>query len=201
MNQIMKADDLRQPFLFIHSFFIIPVILSSDSLILLIITVFYLLLNIFFKQKISLLRLFLFTGAIVILNLSIPNGRVFLRILHFPVTTGALVKGIYKALLFDSLILVSNFSLAQPVALHGPIGLMIQNSLEFMNQMFQSIQKKSKKVDFFKYVDNLLLNLWDNHRAMNTNKIFRLNFAFLFYFYIIILVWIVCFVSKISLFF
>jgi len=62
--------------------------------------------------RIRILPPLLTVSGIILFNLLVPFGRVLIEIPHFPVTEGALLTGIEKALVFEGLLFLSRWTLS-----------------------------------------------------------------------------------------
>lgn len=82
-------------------------------------------------------------AGIVLFNLAIPTGKVFVAVLGLPLTEGALKTGLSKATVMIGLIALSQFSLRSDLRLPGWMGGLIGRSFYY----FELIMSQSRRID------------------------------------------------------
>ncbi|MDR2632033.1 MAG: hypothetical protein LBC51_00215 [Treponema sp.] len=97
-------------------------------------------------------------GAIVLFNLLVPYGKVLARLGAFPITLGALLGGLHKALTLEGLILLSKASIRADLCLPGFFGSLLSESF----RIFERISRRKALITrrhFIEGIDQLLLEL------------------------------------------
>jgi heptaprenyl diphosphate synthase len=109
------------------------------------------------KRNSLVITLFI-TVSIVFFNLLVPYGKVLFRLWTFPVTQGALLTGLEKAITLEALIMLSRASIRSDLQLPGTFGSLIAESF----RIFEELIANKKQFDWKKpieSIDTILLKL------------------------------------------
>lgn len=83
------------------------------------------------------------TASIVLFNLFVPFGKVLIAPLGIPITEGALVSGVKKALLLEGMIFISKWMLKSGISLPGKAGKLISQAFGIL----RNLSAQRKKID------------------------------------------------------
>ena len=92
---------------------------------------FFVLVNILFRRHIAFVPALLTCTAIVVFNLVPPLGRELFTIRGFPVTEGALLAGLDRAVTFEGLLLISKATVSRNLVLPGSLGRVISETFRY----------------------------------------------------------------------
>ena len=92
---------------------------------------FFVLVNILFRRRIALVPALATCTAIVAFNLVPPLGRELFTIWGFPVTQGALLAGLDRAVTFEGLLLISKATVSRDLVLPGSLGRVISETFRY----------------------------------------------------------------------
>lgn len=84
------------------------------------------------RSRVRLLPTLIMASGIVIFSLIVPHGRVLGRIGAFPITEGALLEGVKKALVIEGLVFASRWTLRYGLSLPGRLGSLVGESLALL---------------------------------------------------------------------
>lgn len=101
---------------------------------------------------------FLVMAGIVGANLLIPTGKVLIEIGAFPLTQGALERGLERALLLETLVFLSKASIQRDLAFPGKFGALIGQSIYYFEEFLERGKNLSWRTPI-KSLDQLLLDL------------------------------------------
>lgn len=146
--------------------FFIPAYLLQESIYIRTIQ-FFLLIFVFILsgRKFRIIpNLILLTGIVTAYLLN-PVGKVIFMAGNFPVTQGALVSGLVRALMLIGLIYISRLSISSKLNFNGKTGNLIGRVFYYFeaitegqgNFSFRNFYKPGVIDRFIKYIDNLLL--------------------------------------------
>ncbi|MDR1956278.1 MAG: hypothetical protein LBQ30_05440 [Treponema sp.] len=97
-------------------------------------------------------------GGIVIFNLFVPYGRVLLELGPFPITQGALLSGLHKAVTLEGLIMLSKASIRSDLRLPGAFGALLGESFRIL----EGITRRKTRITWKRLIegiDHLMLEL------------------------------------------
>lgn len=109
-------------------------------------------------KRASLLIAALVSSSIVVFNLLVPYGKVLIKIGEFPLTQGALIAGIEKAITLEGLIMLSKATIRSDLQLPGNFGALVAQSFK----IFEELLAKKKNIDYrdpIGSIDRLLIEL------------------------------------------
>lgn len=95
------------------------------------------------------------SASIVIFNLMAPFGRVLLEPFGLPITDGALILGIKKALLVEGMIFISRWTLYPPPRLPGRAGSLLSEAFSFLGYL-TSGKKRLDRRDLVAGIDAIM---------------------------------------------
>lgn len=101
---------------------------------------------------------FLVMAGIVGANLLIPTGKVLIEIGAFPITQGALERGLDRALLLETLVFLSKASIQRDLSFPGKFGALIGKSIYYFEEFLEMGKNLSWRTPL-KSLDHLLLTL------------------------------------------
>jgi hypothetical protein len=78
-----------------------------------------------------------FLAVTVLINLTVPLGRVLTRVGPLAVTEEALQAGLDKALTLAALIYLSRFFIRRSLVLPGPLGRYVGGTLQYLNRLLE----------------------------------------------------------------
>lgn len=110
------------------------------------------------KQKIYWTALCVSTVGIVICHLFIPAGKVLFSMEKFPVTSGALLGGLEKAVVLQAMIFLSRWTLQVRIRLPGLLGAALDESLYIFKQLLEC-KDRIRPRHIITSIDELLLAL------------------------------------------
>jgi uncharacterized membrane protein len=94
-------------------------------------------------------------AGIVLFNLFVPFGKVLITPLGVPITEGALVSGIKKALLLEGMIFISKWMLKPGISLPGKAGKLVSQAFEILNKL-SSQRKKIDPKNLIESIDSIM---------------------------------------------
>ena len=97
-------------------------------------------------RRIHLIPLFVMTAGIIAFNLAVPVGQVLFEIGRFPITLGALVTGIKKALAVEGMIFVSRWFLSTGLRLPGRFGVLAGSVLARLDRLFEAGRRTAQGI-------------------------------------------------------
>ena len=110
------------------------------------------------KQKIYWIPLCVSTAGIVICHIFIPVGRELFLIGNFPITSGALLNGLEKAVVLQAMIFLSRWTLQVRIRIPGTLGMALDESLYIFKQLLE-FKDKIRSRHIITSIDELLLGL------------------------------------------
>ncbi|EFW37653.1 Gx transporter family protein [Treponema phagedenis] len=110
------------------------------------------------RQKIHFISLFLISVSIIVFNLLPPFGKVLFSIFDFPVTAGALLRGIEKVLILEGMIYTSRWMLNCPIKLPGAIGKKVSDSLIIFKKLVL-VKSEFRFKDIIGSLDEILFSV------------------------------------------
>ena len=110
------------------------------------------------KQKIHWIPLYVSTLGIVVCHLFIPIGKELFSIGNFPLTSGALLNGLEKAVVLQAMIFISRWTLQVRIKIPGLLGMMLDDSLYIFKQLLE-FKHKIQPRHLIASIDELLLGL------------------------------------------
>lgn len=111
---------------FIAGLLILPAFLLQDFIVVKgIIAILFIFLSIYAGKSFRLLPNLILLLSIVIINFFQPHGKVLLTFFRFPITLGALEKGIERAFTLIGMIYISRFSVKKGLVLPGRLGSLL----------------------------------------------------------------------------
>jgi len=84
------------------------------------------------RSRVRLLPTLIMSGGIVLFSLIVPYGRVLARVGSFPITEGALLAGVKRALVIEGLVFASRWTLRYGLSLPGRLGSLVGESLALL---------------------------------------------------------------------
>ncbi|WP_304224013.1 hypothetical protein [Gracilinema caldarium] len=109
-------------------------------------------------KRASLLIATLVSSSIVVFNLLVPYGKVLIKIGEFPLTQGAFLAGLEKAITLEGLIMLSKATIRSDLQLPGTFGALVAQSFK----IFEELLAKKKNIDYrdpIGSIDRLLIEL------------------------------------------
>ncbi|MDR1302936.1 MAG: hypothetical protein LBK43_10785 [Treponema sp.] len=97
-------------------------------------------------------------GGIVFFNLLVPYGKVLGTVGIFPITQGALLGGLHKAITLEGLIMLSQASIRADLRLPGFFGSLLGESFRIFEKISQNKARITRK-HIIEGIDHLLLEL------------------------------------------
>jgi uncharacterized membrane protein len=94
-------------------------------------------------------------AGIVLFNLFVPFGKVLITPLGVPITEGALVSGIKKALLLEGMIFISKWMLKPGISLPGKAGKLVSQAFGILNKL-SSQRKKIDPKNLIESIDSIM---------------------------------------------
>lgn len=125
---------------------------------------FFIAVNVLFRRRIALVPAVLTSIAIVVFNLVPPLGRELFAIQGFPVTEGALLAGLDRAVTFEGLLLISKATVSRNLVLPGSLGRIISETFRY----FGLISRRKTRISLrnsFASVDALMEEIEQEDRA------------------------------------
>ena len=110
------------------------------------------------KQKIHWVPLCISTVGIVACHIFIPVGRELFSIGSFPLTSGALLNGLEKAVVLQAMIFISRWTLQVRIKIPGLMGIALDESLYIFKQLLE-FKDKIRPRHLITSIDELLLGL------------------------------------------
>ncbi|MGP1455215.1 MAG: Gx transporter family protein [Treponema sp.] len=110
------------------------------------------------KQKIQVVRFIISTVSIMLCHLIFPIGKELITIGSFSVTSGALLNGLEKVLILESMIHISRWTMQTPLSLPGRFGKMLNESLYIFKRLLE-LKDKIRPRALFVSIDEILLSL------------------------------------------
>ena len=110
------------------------------------------------KQKLHWIACGVSTLGIVICHSFIPMGKELFTIGAFPITSGALLNGLEKAVFLQAMIAVSRWTLQVRLHLPGELGILLDESLYVFNQLL-TYKDRIRPRQLITSIDELLLSL------------------------------------------
>jgi heptaprenyl diphosphate synthase len=109
-------------------------------------------------KKINLfITLSVMTG-IMIFNLLVPYGKVLAEVWGFPITQGALLGGLHRAVTMEGLIMLSKASIRRDLRFPGSFGALLGESLLIFQRILDRKGRITRK-SLIESVDALMLEL------------------------------------------
>jgi len=105
-------------------------------------------------------------GAITVFHLLVPTGAVLVEIAGFPVTTGALRTGVFKALAIVGMVFLSLISVRADLKIPGRVGAVIGKLFWSFEQIMEGRERVSIAAPF-RSTDAMLLDLYEQLVAMD----------------------------------
>ena len=110
------------------------------------------------KQKIYWVPLCISTIGIVLCHIFIPVGKELFLIGSFPITSGALLNGLEKAVVLQAMIFLSRWTLQVRIRIPGTLGMALDESLYIFKQLLE-FKDKIRPRHIITSIDELLLGL------------------------------------------
>lgn len=110
------------------------------------------------KQKIHGLRFIISTVSIMLCHLLFPIGKELITIGSFAVTGGALLNGLEKVLILESMIHISRWTMQTPLSMPGRFGKLLNESLYIFKRLLE-LKDKIRPRALFVSIDEILLSL------------------------------------------
>lgn len=125
---------------------LISLLFAPEVWIQAIIVFFALILLLIDSTKIQLLPVLFMSLSIIIFNLCAPFGKILFTLpLNLPITEGALILGIKKALTIEGMIFISRWMMKPQFRLPGTIGNLISDAFLILGHITGSRQKLDRK--------------------------------------------------------
>jgi uncharacterized membrane protein len=105
--------------------------------------------------RIRILQVSIMTASIILFNLMVPLGRVLWSPLYLPITQGALLSGIQKALTVEGMIFLSRWMLKDGLRLPGKLGQLVSQSFEILGHLTDSRKKLDPK-NLIRSIDTIM---------------------------------------------
>jgi len=110
------------------------------------------------KQKIHWMPLCISTLGIVVCHLFIPIGKELVSLGNFPLTSGALLNGLEKAIVLQAMIFISRWMLQVRIQIPGLLGMMLDDSLALFKQLLE-FKNRIRPRHLIASIDELLLSI------------------------------------------
>ena len=156
---------------FIAGLLILPAFLLQDLLwVKVALTFLFILLSTLTGKSFRLLPNLIILLSIVIINLFQPHGKVFLTLLRFPITQGALEVGLERAFTLIGMIYISRFSVKKGLVLPGRLG-------SLLGQVFYNFERVTEswrdlpKLPITQKLDRLLWTLEEEGGVQNSSTV------------------------------
>lgn len=95
------------------------------------------------SSTIKLLPAVIMSASIILFNLFVPFGKVLAEPFGLPITEGALLLGIKKALIIEGMVFISRWMLKDGLKLPGKIGTLVSQAFDILG----SLSANRKKLD------------------------------------------------------
>ncbi|MDR3343241.1 MAG: hypothetical protein LBT14_10755 [Treponema sp.] len=118
------------------------------------------------KRNNLLMTLMVMLG-IVVFNLLVPYGKVLVEFGIFPLTQGALVSGLHKAVTLEGLIMLSKATIRSDLRLPGPLGSLLGESFRIFERITERKGLITRK-HFIEGIDELMLELSAEQKTLAT---------------------------------
>lgn len=144
---LQKNDTFSFPaFRFVAGIFLLILLMFSSSIwIQTGIVALAILLMLLDSLKIKILPVLTMSVSIIAFNLCAPFGKILYAPFNLPITEGALLLGIKKALTVEGMIFISRWMIKPGFRLPGKIGLLISQAFTILNHLTSSKKKLDRK--------------------------------------------------------
>lgn len=110
------------------------------------------------KNRINFVNVIVLFIAIVFFNLFPPSGKIIFSFFDLNITNDALVRGIEKAVIFESLIYLSKWMLKTKINLKGTIGEPVSAAFCVFNRLFL-VKNEFDRKNIIRSLDSILLSI------------------------------------------
>lgn len=110
-------------------------------------------------RRIRLINIIIVMAGIIAAHLFVPTGRVLYQLGRFVISEEALLKGIQKALVFESIIMYSRATISPGLRLPGRAGAFFAQAMRYYEE-FLSGSSKIRARSFFEDVDRILCRVY-----------------------------------------
>ncbi len=110
-------------------------------------------------RKFKLIPNLLLLFSIPLIHLTQPNGLIIITVFSFPITLGALIVGLRKALILITLLYLSFYMVSDRPQFPGKFGSLVSLQLFYVGQITLTWSTIKQKRPLIKAMDQLLLNL------------------------------------------
>jgi len=97
------------------------------------------------SSRIKILPVIGMSASIILFNLFVPFGKVLWSPFYLPVTEGALLSGIKKALTVEGMIFISRWMLKPGFSLPGKAGLLVSQAFDILGHLSLGRKKLDRK--------------------------------------------------------
>ena len=103
------------------------------------------------RSRIGVLPVVTMSASIILFNLFVPFGKVIATPFGIPITEGALLLGIKKALVIEGMIFVSRWMLRPGIQLPGKAGTLVAQAFGIL----RNLSAGKKRIDPKRLVDSI----------------------------------------------
>ena len=138
------AAKTKNPYRMIFGLILILMLLFADNLIAQgLIVLLSVILIISDSSKIKPLPAIIMSASIILFNLVVPFGKVLAEPFGLPITEGAILLGIKKALIIEGMVYISRWMLKAGLKIPGKIGTLVSQAFDILS----SLSASRKKID------------------------------------------------------
>ena len=121
-------------------------------------------------RKFKLIPNLLLLFSIPLIHLTQPNGLIIITVFSFPITLGALIVGLRKALILITLLYLSFYMVSDRPQFPGKFGSLVSLQLFYVGQITLTWSTIKQKRPLIKAMDQLLLNLEEKKGTNQATK-------------------------------
>jgi len=97
------------------------------------------------SSRIRLIPVIGMAGSIIVFNLFVPFGKVLWSPFYLPITEGALLSGVKKALTVEGMIFISRWMLKPGFSLPGKAGILVTQAFDILGHLTDGAKKIDRK--------------------------------------------------------
>ena len=161
MEKRRISVDVGARHLFIAGLAVVPAFLLQDDLpIKAAQALLFLVMARFAGKRVRLLYFLILAVVISLFELSVPWGRLLLRLGPIQVTEGALERGAFKAVTVSGLVFLSLATIRRDLVIPGRLGSVLGESFYYFEKLFDG-RKRVERKRFFESLDEILFERFD----------------------------------------
>ncbi len=157
----MKKSQLR---LWVGLVCLLPILLQKNLMGILIQALYVIVLAVSNRKSFKLLPNLILLAGVATAHLLQPNGLQLAHIWGFPITLGALLLGLRKALVLIALLYLSQYMIASRPQLPGKLGQLVSLQLYYFSTITTTWATIHPKRPFIKAIDQLMEGMEDNEQ-------------------------------------